>query len=495
MNNVENSFSETNYTEQIVAYISELENRIYDIEDHVSSLDDNVTAIISYLNSVHSTLPLGMAIRRHLCGRFGKKTDKGYDFVLPDGSKVSTSDFLRPDYDMQSDDIKEYTSVFWDVYQRFNPEVQIPKFTVAEARRLLRSESNCRRDKMFDISFALHVNPAEMNKFLTDVLALQSYNMRNPKEIIAFFCHAHEEYNSYAEYLRLVTIYESKKKTSVVKDKRNSSYTLYVTTQVREKISTESELFDFLEKNQADFEGASQTAYKEFRAMYDKICEKVTYRRPTNDDYLSDATFSNANERTAFIERVNRSVAWKKIDNSPALAKKLGVPFVGNPEQLAYAMMSFIPRATFERHQGGRTIISTDFISISNGEAGQNSRRVQTTTLPKDITMNLLMRDRLDDLLVQLKPVERKDLVFMKYFLFSLYLQEKGEYTYADYLVFIEECNDMLVRCGMSRLYAANRFENLIMLSLLAESPFEMFEDIIENSFINEPAPESADEE
>ena len=95
MNNIENSFSATNYTEQIVAYMSDLENRIYDIEDHVSSLDENVTAIISYLNSVHSTLPFGMAIRRHLCGRFGKKTDKGYDFVLQDGSKVSTSDFLH----------------------------------------------------------------------------------------------------------------------------------------------------------------------------------------------------------------------------------------------------------------------------------------------------------------------------------------------------------------------------------------------------------------
>jgi len=38
----------------------------------------------------------------------------------------------------------------------------------------------------------------------------------------------------------------------------------------------------------------------------------------------------------------------------------------------------------------------------------------------------------------------------------------------------------------------ANRFENLIMLSLVSENPFEMFEDIIENSIIVEP---SIDEE
>ena len=47
----------------------------------------------------------------------------------------------------------------------------------------------------------------------------------------------------------------------------------------------------------------------------------------------------------------------------------------------------------------------------------------------------------------------------------------------------------MLVRCGMSKLYPANRFENLILISLVSSNPFEMFEDIIEASFFNEPVP------
>ena len=103
--------------------------------------------------------------------------------------------------------------------------------------------------------------------------------------------------------------------------------------------------------------------------------------------------------------------------------------------------------------------------------------------------MNLLMKDRLDDLIKRIKPVGRKDLVFLKFFLFSLDLQEQNnDYSANDYFAFIDECNDMLVRCGMSRLYLANRFENLILLSLLSSNPFEMFENIIECSFINEPA-------
>ena len=160
-----------------------------------------------------------------------------------------------------------------------------------------------------------------------------------------------------------------------------------------------------------------------------------------------------------------------------------------NPEQLAKEMLACIPRATTERIKNGKKIVSNDFISIYNGEGGHDSKKTKTTELPKRITMNLPVSDRLWDLLRREKPVDRKDLVFMKFYVFSLYLQEKDEYSADDYFVFLDECNDLLVRCGMSRLYPGNRFENLIMLSLLASNPFEMFENIIEFSFMNEPKP------
>lgn len=77
----------------------------------------------------------------------------------------------------------------------------------------------------------------------------------------------------------------------------------------------------------------------------------------------------------------------------------------------------------------------------------------------------------------------------MKFYLLSLDLQRKDEYSALDYRVFMDDCNEMLVRCGMSKLYPANLFENLILISLVSLNPFEMFEDIIEASFFNEPAP------
>ena len=150
-------------------------------------------------------------------------------------------------------------------------------------------------------------------------------------------------------------------------------------------------------------------------------------------------------------------------------------------------MLEFVPRATYKREKDDKTIYSNDFIPVSNGEAGQKSKKKQTTTLPKEITMNMLVSDRLEDLRKGKKPVTRKDLVFMKFYVFTRDLDKKKRYSQDDYLDFIDECNAMLMRCGMSRLYPANRFENLILLSLLSSKPFDMFGNIIEYSFFNEP--------
>lgn len=478
-------------TEKIQEKLDAFSDRIWDIDDGLASINDNEDAIISYLRSIRCANAMGLALRRYLCKKFGTRlADGGHSFSLQDGTVLCVSDYLRDDYDIDNDDIKAYTELFYDVYCNYNPDVPIPKFTKAEARRLLRMDTSCQRKKMFTISFALHVNTEEMDWFLMDVLAEQSYNLRSPQEIIAYFCHSQEQYNSYAEYARLTDAYlEMLSEESGEQNQKKTNYTLFATGEIKGNIHTEDELFAFLLKNQADFCGVSQTAYKEFRQMYDKACSLVKIQTLSNDEYLTDRRFETGQQRLDSEERINRALVFKRIDNSKVLAEELGVDYIGNPEQLAHRMLEFIPRATFEKMQGGRTVVSSDFISISNAEAGQKTKKTQTTKLPKDITMNLLMRDRLDDLLRQNEAVKRKDLVFLKYFLFSLYLQEKDSYTMADYLVFVDECNDMLQRCGMSRLYFANRFENLILLSLVSKNPFEMFENIIEYSFINEPNP------
>ena len=468
-----------NYTDWLNTKMDEWSEKIYEMEDDMSSFDENEAKIIEYLKNVCCSLPLGLALRRYICSKYctyDSVTDK-YIAELSGGKMIALSNYLTDDYDVTETDVNEFTEIFLEINSKYNTTsdgalaLQLPK---AEAKRLIKSETVCRRDKMFFISFALHMNADDVHKFLTDVLAEQTYNMRVPTEIIAHFCQSHEEYNSYSKYLELCEKFDSLSGEN--ESEKKQYFTVFAKTYMETKVETEEELFSFLQSNKVNFEGFSQTAYNEFMLLYNKALKKSKIQSLSNDEYVDPSTVTTEEQRIQRIERLNKARELHEVTNT---------------EQLAKLMLQCIPRATWEKtNKDGKNIVTNDFIPIYNGEAGQASKKTQTTSLPKEITMNLLMKDRLDDLIRQLKPVERKDLVFLKFYVFSLELQESDhDYSAKDYGIFMDECNDMLLRCGMSRLYPANRFENLILLSLLSSNPFEMFENIIEASFFNEPNP------
>lgn len=469
------------FTDRLISKMSDFEEMIYDIEDGISSLSENEEAIIEYLKDIRCSMPMGLALRRYLCSKFSNGYTEDAEnvvFTLDDGRKITVRNYTSDDYDILEDDVKEYTDicVYLNENNNANTEgVVVLDITKAEFRRLIRSTTVCLRSKMFLLSFALHMNAEEVTKFLTDVLAEQSYNYRDPDEIIAYFCHTHEEVNSYPEFLRIKEEYAKRASVPNPDNIERENYTWYAKIVMTVQVSDEQDLYRFLLSNSANFNGYSKTAYSEFMMLYNAALEKTEIQTLSNDEYLTYSEATTAEQLKEREDRINKAIGMQKVTNT---------------EQLARRMLQCIPRATTEKIKSdGKKVVTNDFIPIYNGEGGQKSKKVQTTMLPKEITMNLLMKDRLDDLIRQLKPVDRKDLVFLKFYLLSLDLQKKDEYTALDYRVFMDECNEMLVRCGMSKLYPANRFENLILISLVSSNPFEMFEDIIEASFFNEPAP------
>jgi len=469
------------FTDRLISKMSDFEEMIYDIEDGISSLSENEEAIIEYLKDIRCSMPMGLALRRYLCSKFSDGYTEDAEnvvFTLDDGRKITVRNYTSDDYDILEDDVKEYTDICVYLNEKYNANTEgvvVLDITKAEFRRLIRSTTVCLRSKMFLLSFALHMNAEEVTKFLTDVLAEQSYNYRDPDEIIAYFCHTHEEVNSYPEFLRIKEEYAKRASVPNPDNVERENYTWYAKIVMTVQVSDEQDLYRFLLSNSANFNGYSKTAYSEFMMLYNAALEKTEIQTLSNDEYLTYSEATTAEQLKEREDRINKAIGMQKVTNT---------------EQLARRMLQCIPRATTEKIKSdGKKVVTNDFIPIYNGEGGQKSKKVQTTTLPKEITMNLLMKDRLDDLIRQLKPVDRKDLVFLKFYLLSLDLQKKDEYSALDYRVFMDECNEMLVRCGMSKLYPANRFENLILISLVSSNPFEMFEDIIEASFFNEPAP------
>lgn len=469
------------FTDRLISKMSDFEEMIYDIEDGISSLSENEEAIIEYLKDIRCSMPMGLALRRYLCSKFSDGYTEDAEnvvFTLDDGRKITVRNYTSDDYDILEDDVKEYTDICVYLNEKYNTNtdgIVVLDITKAEFRRLIRSTTVCLRSKMFLLSFALHMNAEEVTKFLTDVLAEQSYNYRDPDEIIAYFCHTHEEVNSYPEFLRIKEEYAKRASVPNPDNVERENYTWYAKIVMTVQVSDEQDLYRFLLSNSANFKGYSKTAYNEFMMLYNAALDKTEIQTLSNDEYLTYSEATTAEQLKEREDRINKAIGMQKVTNT---------------EQLARRMLQCIPRATTEKIKGdGKKVVTNDFIPIYNGEGGRKSKKVQTTTLPKEITMNLLMKDRLDDLIRQLKPVDRKDLVFLKFYLLSLDLQKKDEYSALDYRVFMDECNEMLVRCGMSKLYPANRFENLILISLVSSNPFEMFEDIIEASFFNEPAP------
>lgn len=469
------------FTDRLISKMSDFEEMIYDIEDGISSLSENEEAIIEYLKDIRCSMPMGLALRRYLCSKFSDgytEYAENVVFTLDDGRKITVRNYTSDDYDILEDDVKEYTDICVYLNEKYNANTEgvvVLDITKAEFRRLIRSTTVCLRSKMFLLSFALHMNAEEVTKFLTDVLAEQSYNYRDPDEIIAYFCHTHEDVNNYSEFLRIKEEYVKRSFVPNPDNVERENYTWYAKIITTVQVSDEQDLYRFLQSNSANFDGYSKTVYNEFMMLYNAALEKTEIQTLSNDEYLAYSEATTAEQLKEREDRINKAIGMQKVMNT---------------EQLARRMLQCIPRATTEKIKSdGKKVVTNDFIPISNGEGRQKSKKVQTTTLPKEITMNLLMKDRLDDLIRQIKPVDRKDLVFLKFYLLSLDLQRKDEYSVLDYRVFMDECNEMLVRCGMSKLYPANRFENLILISLVSSNPFEMFEDIIEASFFNEPVP------
>ena len=467
------------FTDRLLLKMNDFEDLIYQIEDDMEALEKNEEAIIDYLRDIRCSMPLGLALRRYLCSKFSdgySEEAENIVFSLDDGRRIVVKNYASDTYDITQDDVKEYVDICVYINKKYNTNAEgivtlnIPK---SEFRRLIRYTSVCLRPKMFLLSFALHMNAEEMTKFLTDVLAEQSYNYRDPNEIIAYFCHTHEEVNNYSDFLRIKEEYLKRTEAVSPDNIETENYTWYAKITMTVQVSDEQDLYRFLLDNSANFKGYSRTAYQEFMSMFHSALDKSEIQTLSNNEYSTYSDVTTAEQHRQRDIRINRAIRLQKVTNT---------------EQLARRMISFIPRAGSKKFTSdGKKVSTNDFIPVYNGEGGKNSQKLSTTKLPKEITMNLLMKDRLDNLIRQKKAVTRKDLVFLKFYLLSLDLQQKDKFSTSDYKIFMAECNEMLLRCGMSRLYPANRFENLILLSLVSARPFEMFEAIIDESFYNEP--------
>ena len=428
----------TGLTQKSVAKLNEYKSRIRVIamcegnyETSIKGFEKSRKEIVEFLNSYDCGLGLGIEIRSFICKKYGhpilerpdgisdkdfevkleaepEKYIKGYKFTLLGGKEITVGYFGRDGYDIKKDDTTAYADVFEDILARYNPGISVISTgnDRQEFMRLLKIPESVRRNKLFQLFFALHMNNEEAYTFLTKYSGQQRYNYRKPEEMVALFCFSNEKYNSYSEYLRIMEEYERRDTETPLIPAPDNDHSVIAEKAFKEEIHTEEELYAFLLSHRANFGEYSKTAHDEYMKLYNRALEYT---------------------------------------------------FTENAEQLAEVMV-------------------------------QMPAKHDNSDLPASITSKPMISDRINQLKNKKAEVERKDLLFMKFFVFY----QKDEYDFEEYMkngttgsfdVFEAECNAMLQRCGFSELSPLNKFENLLLMSFFADRPYEIFEQIVEFSY------------
>lgn len=453
------------YTLKIAKKTEEWLLKVKQFETDGQALVDNIPAFTEYLSNYRFFTPIGLAIRRFLCEMYGKPCrdkNKGYVYVLMDGKEVFTGDHASETYDITKDDVNEYVDIFFDAAYRNNPDMldyYKSQPVRQEVRRLIKSNTDCNRKKIFFIALSIHLDEDQVTKLLNETLSEATYNFRDAEEIIALFCNSHDEFNSYGKYIELCKKYEKiKENTTDIKSPTKVNYTLSAKKIFEEDIHTEEELLSFLETNIANFTGRSETTLKEWFQLYQAISERIIGKKFSGFNYEEESDTWSQKAETGIKKEV-----------------------LANPEFFARNMLEYvIPRENYETTRKGQSVIASDFVSVSTG----SGTKEKTTLMPKQVIENMPFSDRLWDIIRQKKTVERKDIIFLKFFLLACTVEDDGYEPTTDSIDFIKECNSILANCGMAGLYPGNRFENIVLLSLMTEDPYIRFSDLIYESFI-----------
>jgi hypothetical protein len=311
------------------------------------------------------------------------------------------------------------------------------------------SDSHVDRKKFLNgISFALEMSDIQVSHFLRKELGEQDYNFRDPEEIIAFYCH----YNGYGydKYAQLLKKYDS---IQVINDNKEvqRNYTAFFEANYNYYFSDDDSLLKFLGENKGEFIKIRQSTIEHFRDSWYMALEKAKE--------LNALKQSN--------DKKHRKSGVKKQSDEI------------KEDEFYRTFCDYLPA-----RGGNKSIVySTKGSSLKN------------------IVSNPLINQRVHSLLGETNSetseyiygsaeafVTKKDLVTVEFYIFCIEREIKIEKKepidyYEDYERFVNETDIMLFKNGFFKLYPGNRFDNLILISLMNADCWNFWKDVLDESF------------
>jgi hypothetical protein len=285
------------------------------------------------------------------------------------------------------------------------------------------------------ISFAIGLSDIQVSHFLRKELGEQDFNIRNAEEIILFYCLYHG--SDYSRYIELLKEYNS-----LIPDHVNAEvkadYTALFLNNYNEYFSDDAALLGYLLENSGEFINVRQSTIEQFRYLWYKAIKKTNelLMMTENAEPIREDEFYHT--LCAHLPQYQKNNATVYTPKGSSIDSLVSLPL--NRQRISRLL--------------GKTDESTNRYIYGSAKETAN----------------------------------KKDLVTMEFYIFCINREINLRKNiaidyYADYNRFISETDDMLFENGFYKLYPGNRFDNLVMISLMNTDCWGFWETILEASF------------
>lgn len=287
------------------------------------------------------------------------------------------------------------------------------------------TNSSPNRDNLFKICFALGFGVEGTHFFLTQVAFENTFNFRDPLEVIHFFCLKHS--HPYNKSLELKSRYD----LAEAPQKKMSSlrFTREFESEVHELSDDETELMDYLMKHQHEFGGFRRTARENYKEL-----------------------------KTSALEKLKRVIKTRAVRN----------------EQYKFSYTN-------------ETLIQDMVAGIYFVGEGRPVERLNVDNLPdylKRVTFNLPSKQSFSYYDQGKREIPRQTILLLKFYDFFIDFDKDVD---SPLELFCHDANDLLFNCGMNCLCPHNRFDYVLLKACQDIYPIEAFNALLASFFGQEP--------
>ncbi len=314
-------------------------------------------------------------------------------------------------------------------------------------------QTSVSRKTVFLLGFGLEMTVQEVSRFLKKALLEGDFYFKNPFEIICWYCYKNGY--GYSKMEELMTAFKEQ-------------VDIYERTLVFDKtvgmigkannVKSAQELLELLKSHGLTVDKMySMTARDRFNILYDE-CKKIVAKTKQAE---ADWEFSNE------MYDIERDIISK---NKIPVKQRKGI-LDKIKEKRKKVTENDVTEADIEK-----------FVCSGTPIDGQgNLTKISASSLAVNFSKKRMSRKHINDIISGNTPVERFDLITLKFFICA------DKYALLSnndrWWKFVEETNEMLEECSMGELYIVNPYDCFLQMCMLTDVPLSTYDSVIEASY------------